>query len=107
MDEEKIKIDVSKLREKIGVLELDVKLEGHDDQIAAEILVRLLEKRPVSDEQINFLKEQSIDFAKVLALIGLQAIPGSSIAIIFLEKAAEKYGFSFLPKPNRKIPDMK
>jgi hypothetical protein len=106
MDEEKIKIDVVKLREKIGHLELDVKLEGRDDYIAAEILIRLLENRQVSPEQLNFLKGQSIDFTKVLALIGLQAIPGSSLAIIVIEKLAEKHGFSLFPNPNRETPDM-
>lgn len=107
MNEETIKIEVLKLRKKIGTLELDIKLEAGDDYIAAEILIRLLENREVTHEQISFLKDQSIDFTKVLAIIGLQAIPGSSIGIILLQKIAEKHGFSLLPDPNRTAPDMK
>jgi hypothetical protein len=52
----------------------DVKLEGHDGLIAAEILVRIHDTRPVLSQQMNFLNEQSIDFKKILALIGLQAL---------------------------------
>ena len=55
-------------------LKLDAKLERHDNYIAAEILLKLLEKKPVSNPQIEFLKNQSIDFTKVLAIIGLQAL---------------------------------
>lgn len=53
-----------------------------------------------------FLKGQSIDLAKALALIGLQAVPGSSLAIIALEKIGKKYGFTLFPQA-QKDPDVK
>jgi hypothetical protein len=106
MEDERIKIEVAKLRKAMANLKLDAELERHDNYIAAEILLKLLEKKPVSNPQIEFLKNQSIDFSKVLAIIGLQVIPGSSIAIVLLEKVAEKHGFSLFPDPNRKIPEM-
>jgi hypothetical protein len=107
MDAKKIQEEVSKLRAKFTTLETDTKLEIRDTHIAAEILLRLLEEQAVSKEQITFLKEQSVDFGKVLTLIGLQAVPGSSIAIIVLEKIGEKHGFSIFPYPNKVIPNMK
>jgi len=74
------------------------KREGKETYVASKILLKLAEGKEVSPEQIKFLKEQSVDFGKALALIGLQAIPGSSIAIIALEKIGEKNGFTLFPK---------
>ena len=106
MEDDILKIEVIKLRKTLDNLKLDAKLERHDNHVAAEILLKFLEKKPVSNQQIEFLKNQSIDFTKVLAILGLQVIPGSSIAIVFLQKVAEKHGFSLFPDPNRKIPKM-
>lgn len=106
MNEALLKMEVAKQKEKLALLVSDIKLEEMDNHIAAEILIRLLEKRPVSSEEIIFLKEQSIDLAKVLTLLGLQVIPGSSIVIIMLEKIAEKHGFTLLPKSDRTRTDI-
>lgn len=91
--------------EKFKSLEKDAQLEVKDNYVAAEILLKILERKQVSEEQIKFLKEQSIDFTKVLAIIGLQAVPGSSIVLILLEKEAKKYGIDILPNP-RSTPKM-
>ncbi len=106
MSTEKIKEEVGKLRAHFETLKTDTKLEIEDTHVAAEILLRLLEEQNVSKEQITFLKEQSVDFGKVLAIIGLQAVPGSSIALIVLEKIGQKHGFSIFPDPNKVIPNM-
>jgi hypothetical protein len=74
------------------------KREGKETFIASKILLHLAEGKDASPEQIKFLKEQSIDFGKALALIGLQAVPGSSIAIVALEKVGQKHGFTLFPK---------
>ena len=56
-----------------------------------------MRKKPTPNE-IKFLKSQSVDIAKALALIGLQTVPGSSAGIVVLEKIAKKYGFTLLPR---------
>ncbi len=92
-------------KQQLQNFEIEAKEEVNDDYAAAQILVLFLEDKPVSETDIVFLKKQSIDFAKVLALIGLQAIPGSSVALVVLQKAAEKHGFSIFPDPE-KAPDI-
>ena len=103
MDFEKIRnfIQIEKTKTLHGIKNLETYsvTETQDTFIAAEILLRFLEEKPVSEKQIIFLKAQSIDFVKVLALLGLQAVPGSSVAIIALEKIGEKHGFSIIPRP--------
>ncbi|HWY36088.1 MAG TPA: hypothetical protein VNX68_15695 [Nitrosopumilaceae archaeon] len=74
------------------------KREAHETQLASKILLHLIEGHPETPEQISFLKEQSIDFGKVLVIIGLQAVPFSSVAIIALEKIGQKHGFTLFPK---------
>jgi len=82
------------------------KREMRETYLASEILLKISVGQDVSDEQIKFLKEQSIDFAKALTLIGLQAIPGSSVAIIILEKIGQKHGFTLFPQAQQE-PDTK
>ena len=101
MDIDKIKQDFELLKAKTKRFESEAKLEADDDYVAAEILIMFLDDKPVTTEQIIFLKKQSIDFAKVLALIGLQAVPGSSVAIVMLQKVAVKHGFSLFPNPEK------
>jgi len=48
----------------------------------------------MSEEQIKLLEKQFIDFSKALTFIGLQVIPGLSMAIIALEKPGQKHGFT-------------
>ncbi len=74
------------------------KREAKETYIASKILLHIIERKEVTPEQITFLKNQSIDFGKALALIGLQAIPGSSVAIIALEQLGKKHGFTLFPK---------
>lgn len=78
-----------------------IKIETNETYLASQILLKLAKGKEVTPEQIKFLKEQSIDFGKALALIGLQAVPGSSLAIIAIEKAGKKYGFSVFPKDQK------
>ena len=72
--------------------------EADETMTASKILLRLIEGKDVTPEQIAFLKSQSVDLGKAIALIGLQAIPGSSVGIIALEKIGEKHGFTLFPK---------
>ncbi|MFV0564995.1 MAG: hypothetical protein ACK5NB_04080 [Flavobacteriaceae bacterium] len=101
MDFEKVKEQISQALNKtskdFGNIKTDAKIEGEDVYVAAKILLLFLENKPVTPQQISFLKTESIDFTKVLALIGLQAVPGSSVAIVILQKIALKHGFSLFP----------
>lgn len=74
------------------------KRESKETQVAFRILMRIVRGKAVSDDEIKFLKGQSGDIGKALAIIGLQAVPGSSFAIIAIEKAGQKYGFTLFPK---------
>ena len=65
---------------------------------AAQILAKLVRRKHPTPEEIKFLKSQSVDIAKAVALIGLQAVPGSSLGIIALEKIGQKHGFTLFPK---------
>ena len=91
--------DKNKLEHEFNGLKTYTVSESYDTLVAGEILLLLLEGKQVSEEQLTFLKKQTIDFTKVLAIIGLQAVPGSSIAIIALQKIGEKHGIDIIPKP--------
>jgi len=99
----KIKIWFKKQSKKLYIIIIEVKLtfkrESKETIVAAKILTRLIrDEKQVTDEEVKFLKEQSIDVGKALALIGLQLVPGSSIGIIALEKIGKKRGFTMFPR---------
>jgi len=72
--------------------------EATETIAASKILLKMLSKSEVSEDEVSFLKDQSIDIVKALALIGLQAVPGSSVGIIALEKIAQRKGITLFPK---------
>jgi hypothetical protein len=79
--------------------------ESKETVIAAKILTKLLkDEDSVSEDEIEFLKNQSADLGKAIGLLGLQFVPGSSIGIIALEKIGKKKGFTVFPKEND-VPD--
>ena len=93
-----IQTDLDKAIDELKTLEKGSVREVHETYLASEILLTLLKGNSVSKTQIQFLKDQSFDITKAIALIGLQAVPGSSLAIIALEKIAEQHGFSLFPR---------
>lgn len=97
MDLTTIKARIAAEAARIKKLGTASRIEARNNYIAAKILIRMIEQKDVSPADIGFLKSQSIDFAKVLALIGLAAVPGSSVAMILLAEAGRKYGFSIFP----------
>jgi len=72
--------------------------ESKETAKAAKILGKLLTKKEPTQDEITFLKSQSVDIGKAVALLGLQFIPGSSLGIIVLEKSLKKYGMTIFPK---------
>lgn len=72
------------------------KREKGETAIAANILIKLLrDKENVSEEEIRFLKEQSKDLAKIVAVIGMGAV--SAAIPIALNKILKRYGISIMP----------
>ncbi|MFL9484835.1 hypothetical protein ACI6Q2_18770 [Chitinophagaceae bacterium LWZ2-11] len=101
MNSKKIKEDIKnkagKVLQEIKSIETATERQLKDTYLASEILLHLCKGNEASEAQIEFLKGQSVNLGKALALIGLQAVPGSSVAIVILEKSAEKHGFSLFP----------
>lgn len=64
---------------------------------ASLILFRMLQGKEINKKDIKFLRGQTVDIGKALTIIGLQAIPFSSAAIIAIEVVANKNGFSIFP----------
>lgn len=93
-----MKAELDKTIREVKDLEKAAEREAHETYLASEILFKLSKGDKVTGDQITFLKEQSIDFTKALTLIGLQAVPGSSLAIIALEKIGKKHGFTVFPQ---------
>ena len=95
---DKIKEKANSVWDKTKQIGVAFKRETSETYIASKILRDIIKGKEVSPEQIKFLKEQSADIGKALALIGLQAIPGSSVAIIAIEKVGQKHGFTLFPQ---------
>lgn len=96
--EDRIKQGTGKALEKLKALGHVTEREAKDTYLASEILLSLIRGHEVPEAQIVFLKGQSVNVGKALVLIGLQAVPGSSVGIVLLEKLAEKHGLSLLPR---------
>ncbi len=74
--------------------------EGKETTEAAKILSKILNRKEVSEEEKKFLKEQSKDLARIVAVMGLGAV---SMALpVALEKILNKWGISILPKNQSK-----
>lgn len=103
--EDLVRLEANKALESMKKLGHATEKQAKDTYLASEILLSLTKGDDVSVEQITFMKAQSVNLAKALTLIGLQAVPGSSVAIVVLEKVAEKHGFSLFPR-NLEEPEM-
>lgn len=83
------------------------KRESKETVVAAKILAKLLkDEDSVTEDEIKFLKNQSVDLGKAVGILGLQFVPGSSLGIIALEKIGKKKGFTVFPKENE-VPNSK
>lgn len=77
------------------------KREGVETKIALLILRKMLQNKEVTDGEIKFLKEHSIDLIKILPLVLISGIPIPIPITPLLIVLGKKYGFDFLPKDNR------
>ena len=72
--------------------------EGKETTEAAKILAKLINRKEVTEEEKKFLKEQSKDLARIVAVMSLGAV---SMALpIALEKILNKWNISIIPKSN-------
>tara|TARA_Y100000589_G_scaffold72528_2_gene65378 strand:- start:1032 stop:1820 length:789 start_codon:yes stop_codon:yes gene_type:complete len=70
--------------------------EGKETTEAAKILAKIINRKDVTEEDKKFLKEQSKDLARIVAVMGLGAV---SMALpIALEKVLNKWNISIMPK---------
>lgn len=74
--------------------------EGKETTEAAKILAKIINKKEVTEEEKKFLKDQSKDLARIVALMGLGAV--SMVLPIALEKVLNKWGISIMPKSRYK-----
>jgi len=72
--------------------------------IAARIILNTLKEQKITPEEAKYLKEKSIDFAKVLNILGFQFLPGGNILLQIVNKILKKYGINILPQ-GREVPD--
>ena len=67
--------------------------EGKETTIAAGILKKIITNKDVTDEEIKYLKSQSGDVLKLLAMASL----GVTLSTL-INKGLSKWGISLLPK---------
>ena len=100
---EKVKLFKSKFINKTIQVEKIIIREAHETHEASLIFLKMSKGENVSKEEIEFLRNQSIDIAKALSIIGLQAVPFSSIGIIAIETIGKKHGFTLFPTKQKEI----
>jgi len=78
--------------------------EGYETVLAAKILLNIVKKRSVTTDEVKFLKSQAVDLAKVVAILGLQAVPGNNAIVKILDSVFKKANipFSFYPDSHNK-----
>jgi len=76
------------------------KREGKETKEMIKIISEILKEGDAKPEEIKFIKEQSKDLIKIVAIMSMGAV--SMVIPITLEKILNKYGISILPKSNKK-----
>lgn len=98
------KIAWDKLKAGLKSVRTTAKRERKETVIAVKILRRYLLYREISDDEKRFLKEQSIDIARLLPLVAIQAIPVPVPIAPLLIGLGKKIGIDLMPK-EQKLPD--
>lgn len=96
-------ISIKKTAVKVGKT---AKREKKETIVAAQILKKFILKKQVTDEEKKFLKEQSIDIARILPLVAVQAVPAPIPITPFLIALGSKIGINLVPK-EQKMPGEK
>lgn len=110
LEEGKIKDFLSKINikqmviKKAGELRKAVGRAKKENIIAAKIILTALRDQNISSEEATYLKQKSIDFAKVINLLGFQFIPGGNMILQIANALLKKKGVYIFPQ-GREIPD--
>lgn len=80
----------------------DLKTEALETKDAALIIQKYVKSGSISKEEEIFLKNQLIDSLKIIGIvIPFILIPGASIFMPFIIKAAKKHNIELLPVSNK------
>lgn len=77
------------------------KREGTETKLAVLILRKMIQDKDVTEGEIKFLKEHSMDLVKILPLVIISGIPIPVPITPLLILVGKRYGFDILPKDNR------
>lgn len=77
------------------------KREASETKIAILILRKMVRGKEVTNGEVKFLKEHSIDLVKILPIVLISGIPIPVPITPLLIILGRKYGFDLLPKDNR------
>ncbi|MBO9584807.1 MAG: hypothetical protein J7574_11670 [Flavobacterium sp.] len=86
------------IEENIHCFLLDLKKEGESEKEAILIIEKYIKNGKISSEEENILKTQLFDSLKILGIgIPFVLIPGASVLMPILIKAADKYHIELMP----------
>lgn len=77
------------------------KREATETKISILIVRKMIQDKEVTDGEIKFLKEHSMDLVKLVPLVLISGIPIPVPITPLLVALGKKYGFDLLPKDNR------
>jgi hypothetical protein len=83
------------------------KREGEETKIAILIIRKMLQNKTVTYGEKEFLKEHSIEIAKLIPLVLISGIPIPVPITPLLIALGKKYDIDILPKDNRHLLDKK
>lgn len=77
---------------------IGVKNEASDTKEASRIIYKFISQQPISTEEEHKLKTQVVDIFKIVGIgIPFMLLPGATLLIPFILKAAEKKGINLYP----------
>lgn len=85
------------IRQQYDRLRTSAKDEYSETVVAGRILMDILKGDKPTEEEVRFLRSQSVDLLKIIGVVGTSPIPGSSVVLLALEGALRPYGISILP----------
>lgn len=85
------------IRQQLDNLRASAKGEYSETVVAGRILLDMIKGDKPTQEEVRFVRSQSMDLLRILGIAGTTVVPGSSVMLIALEKMLKPYGISILP----------